>query len=297
MSNPLSAVAGPLLTCCSLSNDLYQTPTHFLLELIQNADDNVYDDEIPSLSISYSKGWVRVDCNERGFTKKNVEAICRICKSTKTGRSKTAGFVGEKGIGFKAVFKVAESVWISSGYYAFRFDRDAHLGMIAPMWDEYIPPRQGSSTILLKLDKDCDEGRIMEELRSYDERSLLFLRRLRRLTLAAIPGTLSLKKPFENHLSREGESSEASSTMVLRRNGVKKHYFVWRHLAEKLPVEPLRPGISSSEIVLAFPYAIEGDGMVRPVIENQHAYAFLPVRDAGFTVSWPVTVISFPRMS
>src|SRR5690606_27637606 len=159
-------------------------------------------------------------------------------------RSKSAGFVGEKGIGFKAVFKVASSVWISSGYYTFRFDRDAHLGMIAPIWDEFPQSAKKSGTsILLKLDKDCDENRILQELQSYDERSLLFLRRLRRLTISADPGALSGTKPFKSELSRQsrdGESSsEAASTMVLMRDGVAKHYFVWRHIAGNIPAEPL----------------------------------------------------------
>ncbi|MBE3043505.1 hypothetical protein IMZ48_13230 [Candidatus Bathyarchaeota archaeon] len=280
------SLASRPLTRRSLSNDLYQTPTHFLLELIQNADDNTYDENVtPCLSIVYRKGVMAIACTERGFTKRNVEAICRICQSTKSGRSKSGGFVGEKGIGFKAVFKVASSVSISSGHYSFRFDRDGHLGMIAPVWDESLKKWPGNTMITLKLDKDCDEDRIVEELRSYDERSLLFLRRLRNLTLVAELGGLLGNRSFRTELSRRGESAAAASTMVLKRNGVEKHYFVWRHMAEKLPVETLRPGISSSEIVLAFPYTIDEKGELRPVIESQHAYAFLPVRDAGFPVS------------
>ncbi|SPO01787.1 uncharacterized protein DNG_04460 [Cephalotrichum gorgonifer] len=280
-----------------LSNDLYQTSTHFLLELIQNADDNYYvDGAVPALSITYYAGWIKVDCNERGFSKKNVEAICRICQSTKSGRSKSAGFVGEKGIGFKAVFKVASSVWISSGHYSFRFDRDAHLGMIAPIWDEFPVPHEGHrSSIMLKLDGDCDENQIVEELLSYDERTLLFLRRIRRLEIHVKPGPQSNHVAFETILSREGiisqkealnrqdDSSTTASTMVLMRNGVRKHYFVWRYLADKLPLEVLRPSISSSEVVLAFPHTdVNEDEPVRPVVQNQNVYAFLPIRDAGF---------------
>ncbi|KAI7622914.1 hypothetical protein KC319_g18207, partial [Hortaea werneckii] len=36
-----------------LSEELYAKPTHFVLELIQNADDNRYDDAEPSLSVLY----------------------------------------------------------------------------------------------------------------------------------------------------------------------------------------------------------------------------------------------------
>ncbi|SPN98451.1 uncharacterized protein DNG_01495 [Cephalotrichum gorgonifer] len=271
-----------------LSNDLYQTATHFLLELIQNADDNFYTVEVPTLSISYSKGRVRIDCNERGFSKKNIEAICRICKSTKSGNSKSAGFVGEKGIGFKAVFKVASTVWISSGHYSFRFDRDAHLGMIAPIWDKFPEkPKEGCTSIYLKLAKDCDERHIIDELRLFDEKILIFLRRLRRLEIDVKSGPIALRKPiitkpFETILSRQGGSSEQASDMVLMNNGVKKHYFVWRHLAKRMPKDSRRPGISKSEVVLVFPHTGPNEHQVRPIIQEQSVYAFLPIRKAGF---------------
>ncbi|PKS05647.1 hypothetical protein jhhlp_008166 [Lomentospora prolificans] len=268
-----------------LSKDLYQTSTHFLLELIQNADDNFYTAETPTLSISYSPKRVRIDCNERGFAKQHVEAICRICKSTKSGRSKSAGFVGEKGIGFKAVFKVASTVWISSGHYSFRFDRDGHLGMIAPIWDEFPEtPKEGCTSILLKLDKACDEKRIVTELESYDEKILLFLRRLRRLEIDCKHGIFTLSKPFSTVLARHGQPAENPAMMTLMNNGIKKHYFVWRHTATSLPADTRRPGISSSEVVVAFPNSgTENNAPTLPVIQPQNVYAFLPIRDYGFS--------------
>jgi hypothetical protein len=269
----------------SLSHDLYQTSTHFLLELIQNADDNSYTAETPTLSISYSSRKVRIDCNERGFAKQNVEAICRICKSTKSGRSKSAGFVGEKGIGFKAVFKVASTVWISSGHYSFRFDRDGHLGMIAPIWDGFPEkPREGYTSILLKLDKACDEKLIISEMQSYDEKLLLFLRRLRRLEIKYAPDRFSLRKPFETVLTRHGQPSENPSTMTLMNNGTKRHYFVFRRSAKRLPSDSRRPGITHSEVVVAFPNTGINRDEVQPVIEPQNVYAFLPIRNYGFPV-------------
>ncbi|RSL91902.1 hypothetical protein CDV31_015378 [Fusarium ambrosium] len=266
-----------------LSNDLYQTSTHFLLELIQNADDNSYMAETPTMSISYSPGNLRIDCNERGFSKQNIEAICRICKSTKSGKSKSAGFVGEKGIGFKAVFKVASTVWISSGYYSFRFDRDGHLGMIAPIIDDFPQQtKQKCTSILLELEKDCDEQRIVEEMKSYDDKILLFLRRLRRLDIDCNPGGKDGR--FQRTFTRGTQPAENPSMMSLMNNGVAKHYFVWRHTAKDLPFETRRPGITTSEIVLAFPNTgVNGDEPVLPVIEPQNVYSFLPIRNYGFS--------------
>ncbi|KAM5385312.1 hypothetical protein ACJZ2D_000953 [Fusarium nematophilum] len=78
-----------------------------LLELIQNAEDNTYDCATPSLSFTYKRGSLRVDCNEIGFSDSNVRAICKIGESTKAGLGRSARYIGEKGIGFKSVFKVA----------------------------------------------------------------------------------------------------------------------------------------------------------------------------------------------
>ncbi|KAM0438683.1 hypothetical protein ACHAPT_001439 [Fusarium lateritium] len=263
-----------------LSHDLYQTSTHFLSELIQNADDNSYTVETPTLSISYSPGKLRIDCNERGFSKQNIEAICRISKSTKSGKGKSAGFVGEKGIGFKAVFKVASTVWISSGYYSFRFDRNGHLGMIAPIPDEFPEqPKQGCTSILLELDKDCEQ-RIVNELKSYDEKILLFLRRLRRLDIDCNLG--GQDGSFKRSLTRDAQSAENPSMMTLMNSGVGKHYFVWRHTAKNLPSETRRPGITTSEVVLAFPITgVDRDAPILPIIESQNVYAFLPIRNYG----------------
>ncbi len=40
--------------------------------------------------------------NEQGFTEANVRALCAINNSTKKG---IQGYIGQKGIGFKSVFK------------------------------------------------------------------------------------------------------------------------------------------------------------------------------------------------
>jgi hypothetical protein len=77
-----------------LSSDLYNKKTHFLLEFIQNADDNTYgDDVIPTLELRVEDRLVVFDCNELGFSAANVKAICDIGASTKTSE-KTRGFIG-----------------------------------------------------------------------------------------------------------------------------------------------------------------------------------------------------------
>lgn len=122
----------------NLSNEIYSKSTHFILELIQNADDNLYS-EIPTLAFELGAARMLVLNNELGFVAKNVDALCNIgnsSKKTKVTQNGTVGFIGEKGIGFKSVFVVSNCVEIHSNGYHFCFDvsKRGPLGMILPDW-------------------------------------------------------------------------------------------------------------------------------------------------------------------
>ncbi|KAK6007549.1 hypothetical protein QM012_004363 [Aureobasidium pullulans] len=98
-----------------LSAQLYSEPSHFLFELIQNADDNTYaDGDQPQATLAYrADGLLLFGCNEQGFSKAYVSAICDMNQSTKILlKEGKKSCIGEKGIVFKSVFKVADKVWI-----------------------------------------------------------------------------------------------------------------------------------------------------------------------------------------
>jgi hypothetical protein len=89
-----------------LASKLYSSDVHFVMELIQNADDNHYQEGV-DLSIHFvfdsvsnaagkKSATLMVMNNEVGFSERNVEAICEIGKSTKKNKS---GYIGQKGIG------------------------------------------------------------------------------------------------------------------------------------------------------------------------------------------------------
>ena len=84
----------------SLSLDLYNTKTHFLLEFIQNADDNEYETNVvPKLQLRLHGRQLVIRCNEKGFRAENVRAICDVRRSTKTKQPGSEKYIGEKGIG------------------------------------------------------------------------------------------------------------------------------------------------------------------------------------------------------
>jgi hypothetical protein len=78
-----------------LAADLYSNDIHFVLEIVQNADDNSYDETLlPTLEILLSEKNVLFKNNEVGFRTANVRAICNVGASTKEG---AAGYIGHKG--------------------------------------------------------------------------------------------------------------------------------------------------------------------------------------------------------
>lgn len=88
---------------------------------MQNADDCRYPEgETPTFDLRISGNKITVYYNELGFTKQNVRAITAIGESTKKllfdGKDNS---IGEKGVGFKSVFGVAESVEIHSNGFDF----------------------------------------------------------------------------------------------------------------------------------------------------------------------------------
>ena len=79
----------------SLSEELYTKDLHFVLEFIQNADDNSYAPGVsPTLEFKLEGRLITIRCNETGFTPDNVQAICSVGKSTKKNLE---GYIGMSG--------------------------------------------------------------------------------------------------------------------------------------------------------------------------------------------------------
>lgn len=105
-------------------------PERYINELLQNADDCEYLQGVnPSFKLEISKDFKKIGTryNEVGFTKANVRAITAIGESTKKrliAGEKDGNLIGEKGVGFKAVFGVANKVSIYSGDFCFELSAD-----------------------------------------------------------------------------------------------------------------------------------------------------------------------------
>ena len=103
-------------------------------------DDNAYvQGAVPSLRMVVTAAAIRFENNEVGFSERNVLALCSIGKSTK--QASDPRYIGNKGIGWKSVFKISPCPQVHSGKYHLKFDAldPSGLGYIVPTPAE--PPK------------------------------------------------------------------------------------------------------------------------------------------------------------
>lgn len=261
-----------------LSEELYNSSGHFLLELLQNADDNSYPDGVePTLRIEVSDREVVVTNNEIGFSNDHVGAICHVGASTKQARKVES--IGEKGIGFKAVFRVSAKPEIHSNSFHFCFDviKFGALGMVSPSWVPESEHRGGTGETVIVLPLRSDSVIPFDLTDQFSAELVLFLRRLRRLSLS----DARTNTQIDLHRTDSGNISEVTRT-VRTTAGSKTETIRFFRQERVVSVgdiaEDKRKGITQTTVVVAVPLDAEGsvDGSVL-----RKAFAFLPIRDSG----------------
>ncbi|KAF2534225.1 hypothetical protein F2Q70_00031480 [Brassica cretica] len=292
----------------NLSAELYAKDVHFLMELIQNAEDNEYPEGVDpclefvitsdDITATGAPATLLIFNNEKGFSEKNIESICSVGRSTKKGNRKR-GYIGEKGIGFKSVFLITSRPYIFSKGYQIRFNEDpcsyCSLGYIVPEWVEQHPSPadiqkiygSGSAlpttTIILPLKGDKVKP-VKEQLSSVHPEVLLFLSKIKRLSIREHCQNTNLstvnsigivsETDFMTRKSIDAESYTIHLSATLSDSEKQCSYYMWR---QKFPVRhenrvERRSEVDDWVITLAFPFGERlGRGDSSPGI-----YAFLP---------------------
>lgn len=258
----------------TVAEDLNSKESHFILELIQNADDNHYSPGVaPSLAFWLEKDRLVVVNNETGFTEVNVKALCSAGESSKKNKK---GYIGEKGIGFKSIFKVTDTPEIHSNGFHFLFNRtdpNDLLGYVVPHWHQPDFRMAEEATTLVIPAKP---GRIFSEeaLADVSDTLLLFLGKLRHL---------EVKNPSRQESYQRHDDGVVTTLITAKSGEEPKRQDYLRNEVEfdtRDVVEPKREGIASTEMVLAFPLSETGEAAPIPGCAT---YAFLPIRDFGFS--------------
>ncbi|CZR61946.1 uncharacterized protein PAC_11843 [Phialocephala subalpina] len=273
-----------------LATNLYSKDTRFVYELVQNAEDNSYTRAVAEgldiyLRFCLYPDKIVIESNEDGFGENHVKAICSTGESTKVVAQ---GYIGEKGIGFKSVFKVAKKVHIQSGPFSFSFNytRDSDddgLGMVTPLDEDYedLPDNVNTRITLTLLDPSNFEQRA-QDLLNIPDTLLLFLTNLDTLYINVYPSHGSATEIQYSFNVDRGRGTETITKAAIvdgeSTNNIQNFYVVKKQIIN-LPHDAARRHTNQATVVLAFPV----DDDEEPVIAQQHVFAFLPLRLAGFT--------------
>ncbi|WP_418639542.1 sacsin N-terminal ATP-binding-like domain-containing protein [Winogradskyella sp.] len=101
--------------------ELYTHTKRFIFELIQNADDMPRKGKPVHVELFLTQNHLLFLHDGKFFDREDVAAICDAAKSTKKSNITQTGY---KGIGFKSVFTDSSKVYIKSGSYSFKFDKN-----------------------------------------------------------------------------------------------------------------------------------------------------------------------------
>jgi hypothetical protein len=196
-----------------LTAETNKKPETFIFELIQNADDYPNPNK-PDVHVSFDITNNHLVLTHDGlpFQQKNVYAICTVDAGDKKDDLNKTGF---KGIGFKSIFKFSDHVWINSGGYSFRFDKNYFQKQgkempwqVIPIWTEpkmlepeiksllnepvsiFIRPTEG----FVKLREISD---IFNSIFKNDDRVLLFLRHVKSISFKDGKNQFKVEKDHE----------------------------------------------------------------------------------------------------
>ena len=150
---------------------LYSDRTHFVYELLQNAEDA----DANRVGIELYGDRLEVSHDGKHFTEANVRGICGVDEGTKPEDDLTK--IGKFGIGFKSVYAFTKAPEIHCGdehfgieYYVRPYAVDP-IEVPTPWTTRFVFPFDTSSTSI-----DMAFTEIAERLKSLNVRTLLFLR-------------------------------------------------------------------------------------------------------------------------
>ncbi|KAI7727548.1 hypothetical protein M8C21_003852, partial [Ambrosia artemisiifolia] len=283
---------GRALFC--LSQELYSQDSHFLLELVQNADDNAYPTNVePTLTFILQEKSIIVLNNEHGFSADNIRAICDVGNSTK--KASSAGYIGKKGIGFKSVFRVTDAPEIHSNGFHIKFDlTEGQIGFVLPT---IVPPcdinfftnlvtsnttdqmntHHYNTCLVLPLKSSSKskptETSIVDNITSmFSDLHPSLLLFLHRLQCVKFRNMLT-----DSFITMRKEIIGYGLTNV----SIGNETLTWFVDSRKLQANGIRNDVKFTEISVAFALDVLKDGSYSPKLDHQYVFAFLPLRTYG----------------
>lgn len=208
---------------CRLNSDnshriianLYSDSTHFLYELLQNAQDA----EATSVSFELYADRLETSHNGRAFSYADVESITTIGSSTKSNEPNK---IGKFGAGFKSVFSITDTPHIYSGTYNFKISDY----IIPETIDSLENQNDEHTSVVLPFDRVEIDAKtlynsIVKRLRSIGKDELLFLSNLCRIDWKIDDEVGYVEKATD-------EASETRSIVILKTHDNTERFELYR---------------------------------------------------------------------
>lgn len=235
---------------------LYSDPSHFIYEILQNADDAGASEVIfkltpDSLSITHN--------GNKLFDFDDVKSITTVGSSTK----KDVNSIGTFGAGFKSVFAITKTPHIHSGDFNFKI-----TDFIVP---EEIKPAnidQGATHITLPFDHPISHDdayqQISKRLQALESESLLFLHNIKEVKWKT--------ETDSGHYLSEISGNKASLISQVNEEDSITEYFLFKKDIQ----------VAKTQLNIAVAYLLNSDGVIDPVHDSK-LFVFFPTNErTGF---------------
>lgn len=196
---------------------LYSDASHFVYEILQNAEDAKASD----ITFELQHDKLIINHNGTPFSDKDIDAITGI-SNLQNDKKKDLEKIGKFGIGFKSVYAVTESPRIQSGKYDFQIKN-----FVLP--DNFSDNNNYSETTITLnfIHKKRSEAEIFKlietKFETFEYYNLLFLSNLKNITLK-----WDNKKVIFNKKEKAIKGSDIAFNSILSVNKEKNQYLVFK---------------------------------------------------------------------
>lgn len=277
----------------------YADPAHFLLELLQNAEDALarhVEEPTPEMrAVRFRLDDDELQFRHFGdpFNNADVRSICRIAHSTKSADS-DLDTIGRFGLGFKSVYAVTDRPQIHSGSEDF-----AIVGYVKPEACDPLKGRKDDETVIVipRVSAGSRTRRAPERRRDWDRlasgmeemlspANLLFLRHIESVQWTDARGNTATSRRGAEWIEQDIRRVTTAHAPAGRQSRPADHWMVFSR-----PVEV--DGDRHARVEIAFRHDPEADTANRSGIEpisDSRLYAYFPTNEAtdvGFLMQGP----------
>lgn len=237
---------------------LYSDPSHFIYELLQNADDAGASEVGFSLT---SKSLSITHNGKKLFDFDDVDSITTVGSSTKKD---DVNSIGTFGAGFKAVFAITKTPSIHSGDYHFKIN-----DFIVPEEIEPTNIEKQFTKIILPfnhpdISTDNASKQISDRLQALESESLLFLRNIKEIQWRT--------ESDSGHYLSEIDGNKASLFSQVNKEDSLREYFLSTKYIE----------VDDTKLNIVVAYPLNNDGKIIPVHDSK-LFVFFPTNErTGF---------------